>query len=78
MLTEADIIQKYRELKGGLDLSSIFTILFLTIGPLKILPVFVKLTANADEQLRKQMAWRSALLATVTIIPTALLGGAIC
>ncbi|MEM1170956.1 MAG: MarC family protein [Cyanobacteria bacterium P01_H01_bin.35] len=58
--------------EGGI--SSVFTIFFLTIGPLKIVPTFVSLTANADDTLRKKMAFRGFWISTLVVILTALFG----
>lgn len=53
---------------------NLFIIFFVTLGPLKIIPAFVQLTAYADVTLRRQMAFRSALLATVVILFVAIIG----
>ncbi|MFN6337878.1 MAG: MarC family protein [Cyanobacteriota bacterium] len=49
-------------------------IFFLTIGPLKIIPAFLKLTRNATASLRRQLAWRSFFIATATTVVLALVG----
>lgn len=70
-----DLVPKLREFyAGGSGLAGIFGILFLMIGPLKIVPTFVKLTANADDALRKQLAFRGFLISTVSILLAALFG----
>jgi len=53
---------------------NLFIIFFVTLGPLKIIPAFVQLTAHADAALRRQMAFRSTLLATVVILSVAIIG----
>lgn len=52
----------------------IFTIFFLTLGPLKIIPLFYRLTATATENYRKQAAIRSTLIATIIVILLGLIG----
>lgn len=71
---ETSVLQEYVQVKGAAGISAIFTIFFLTLGPLKIVPTFASLTAHADDKLRSQMAWRSTLIATATVVLTALLG----
>jgi multiple antibiotic resistance protein len=53
---------------------NLFIIFFVTLGPLKIIPVFVQLTAHADVSLRRQLAFRSTLLATVVILLVTTIG----
>jgi multiple antibiotic resistance protein len=53
---------------------NLFIIFFVTLGPLKIIPAFVQLTAQADASLRRQLAFRSTLLATVVILFVAIIG----
>ncbi len=55
-------------------LFNLFIIFFVTLGPLKIIPAFVQLTAQADSSLRRQMAFRSTLLATTVILFVAIIG----
>lgn len=55
-------------------LFNLFIIFFVTLGPLKIIPAFVQLTAQADASLRRQMAFRSTLLATAVILFVAIVG----
>lgn len=52
----------------------IFTIFFLTLGPLKVIPVFYRLTAGARDQDRRQAALRSSLIATAIVIGLGLIG----
>jgi multiple antibiotic resistance protein len=49
-------------------------ILFLTIGPIKIIPAFARLTAHADATLRRQLALRGFMIATISILVAALFG----
>ncbi|WP_315789855.1 MarC family protein [Fischerella sp. JS2] len=53
---------------------NLFIIFFVTLGPLKIIPVFVQLTENTDQTLRQQLAFRSAAISTITIILVAIIG----
>jgi multiple antibiotic resistance protein len=52
-----------------------FIIFFLTLGPLKAIGPFDKVTQGADPILRKTLAWRATLIATVIVLVVAL-GGA--
>ncbi|MCP9800189.1 MarC family protein [Synechococcus sp. RedBA-s] len=72
---QASLIPKLREFYGGMGgYRALIPILILTIGPLKIIPAFVKLTAHADPPLRRRMAWRASLIATAVLIVLALSG----
>jgi multiple antibiotic resistance protein len=53
---------------------NLFIIFFVTLGPLKIIPTFVQLTAQADSSLQRQMAFRSTLLATAVILFVTIIG----
>lgn len=68
-------LKKLTEFRGALDAINIFIIFFVTLGPLKIVPAFIKLTQNADDSLRRNLAIRSAGLATLAILLVAFLGG---
>jgi multiple antibiotic resistance protein len=52
-------------------LADIFIIFFITLGPLKTIPVFCKLTRDDDRQMARALALRSALAATVIVCFTA-------
>jgi len=45
----------------------IFVILFVTLGPLKVIPVFHALSHNADTAWRRQLAFRAFLVATIIV-----------
>jgi len=45
----------------------IFIILFVTLGPLKVIPVFHALTHNADSTWRRQVAFRAFLVAAIIV-----------
>jgi multiple antibiotic resistance protein len=53
---------------------NLFIIFFVTLGPLKIIPVFVQLTHHADRTLRRQLAFRSTAIATLVILLVVLIG----
>jgi len=53
---------------------NLFIILFVTLGPIKVIPPFVQLTQSADQSLRRQLAFRSAVLATIVILLVAVVG----
>ena len=56
------------------NLSYIFTIFFLTLGPVKTIPAFFALTREASDEFKKQAALKSALIAIATCIFIALVG----
>jgi multiple antibiotic resistance protein len=45
----------------------VFVILFVTLGPLKVIPVFHALAHNADAAWRRQLAFRAFLVATIIV-----------
>lgn len=53
---------------------NLFIILFVTLGPLKLIPPFVQLTQNASRSLKRQLAFRSSAVATVVILLVVSLG----
>ena len=71
---QIESVKKHMEYYGGLSLANIITILFLTIGPLKIIPPFAKMTAQADSKLKNRLAFRGFWISTVTIVAVALIG----
>jgi multiple antibiotic resistance protein len=56
------------------DKSQIFMILFLMLGPFKIIGPFVKITRNADPALTRKIAVRAILYSVVTLVLAAFLG----
>jgi multiple antibiotic resistance protein len=56
------------------DFSHVFTILFLMLGPFKIIGPYTKLTAGADPVLARNVAIRAVLISTVALLLAALLG----
>lgn len=55
----------------------IFTLLFLMLGPFKIIGPFVQLTRGADNQQAHRIAWVSIIFASAALLVAALLGGII-
>ena len=56
------------------DKSQIFLILFLMLGPFKIIGPFVKITKNADPALTRKIAVRSILYSIAALVLAAFLG----
>jgi multiple antibiotic resistance protein len=54
-----------------LDIAVLF---FLTLGPLKAIGPFARLTHGAEPAFRRAMAWRSTAIATIIALGVALLG----
>ena len=54
-----------------------FIIFFLTLGPLKAMGPFAQTTRGADPILRRTLAWRATLIATVIVLAVALVGAMI-
>ena len=52
---------------SGPSANFIFAILFVTLGPLKVIPVFYALTHGADSAWRRQVAFRAFLVSTVIV-----------
>ena len=52
----------------------VFTILFLALGPLKVIPVFYEYTATADRAYRVRVAVFATLISAAIIAVTALFG----
>ncbi|WP_019504127.1 MarC family protein [Pleurocapsa sp. PCC 7319] len=72
---EEDNLKKWGEFRGILSAINIFILFFVTLGPFKIIPTFIRLTQNADETLRRNLAIRSAGLASLVIFLVVILGG---
>jgi multiple antibiotic resistance protein len=54
-----------------------FVIFFLTLGPLKAIGPFATTTRSADPALRRALAWRATLIATIIVLAVALLGAVV-
>ena len=65
-------IQDLRKIYGKDSWSRLTIILFMTIGPIKIIPVFARLTQNASKQVIIKLATRSFALSTLSILTVAL------
>ena len=65
-------IQELRKIYGKNSLSRLAIILFMTIGPIKIIPVFVRITQNTSKKVRIKLAIRSFFLSTSAIFAVAL------
>ena len=65
------------EASALLGLGAVFTLLFVTLGPLKIVGPFVQLTRDADEATMKAIAVRAFALAVVAVVAGGFLGQAL-
>ncbi|ACB53216.1 hypothetical protein cce_3868 [Crocosphaera subtropica ATCC 51142] len=72
---EKQNLSELQQFRGVLSAGNIFIIFFVTLGPIKIIPTFIKLTQNADDDLRKSLALNGAGLATIVIVLVVLIGG---
>ena len=52
----------------NLGIADVIAILVITIGPLKAAIVYATLTANADKALRRAIAFRTVMVATIVIV----------
>jgi multiple antibiotic resistance protein len=59
------------------QISFVFTIFFMLLGPIKLIPSFAAITKGADLQFKRSVAIRSALIASVLCAFVALVGGAL-
>ena len=57
-----------------LKLPSIFTLFFITLGPIKTIVPFVALTAGADAHLRRTVALRATLASTAVVLLLSIVG----
>ena len=57
--------------------SDAFIIFFLTLGPLKAIGPFAKVTRGADHAFCRALAWRATVIATIIVLSVALLGAII-
>ncbi|MEM1367775.1 MAG: MarC family protein [Cyanobacteria bacterium P01_H01_bin.15] len=63
-----------RSISTSFGFSNLFIIFFITLGPLKILPTFLKLTHHATGKEKRQLAVQSAAIAAVIILLVVLVG----
>jgi multiple antibiotic resistance protein len=52
----------------------VFTIFFMLLGPIKIIPVFVALTRDVDVRFKRELAIRGSLIAVALVMFIVLLG----
>jgi multiple antibiotic resistance protein len=57
-----------------ISVSEVFIFLFVMLGPLKVLGPYAKLTATADDNLRRQLAVRAFGISLVAVIVAGILG----
>jgi len=60
-----------------LGIGAIFTLFFITLGPLKILGPFAQLTKETDEATMRQIAVRAFVLAVIAVVSGGLAGRAL-
>lgn len=53
---------------------NVFTIFFMLLGPIKIIPPFLDLTRNVDVHLKRALAIRASLIASTLVLFVALVG----
>jgi multiple antibiotic resistance protein len=61
-------MQSLPEASALLGLGVVFVLLFITLGPIKILGPFVQLTRDVDEAKMKQIAVRAFVLAVIAVV----------
>jgi len=61
-------MQGLPEASALLGLGVVFVLLFITLGPIKILGPFVQLTRDVDEAKMKQIAVRAFVLAVIAVV----------
>src|SRR4029453_16610893 len=55
------------QVDGLLELGAVFTLLFVTLGPVKTLGPFLQLTREVDDSKLKQIAVRAFVLAVIAV-----------
>ena len=65
------------EASALIGLGAVFTLLFITLGPLKIVGPFVQLTREADEATMKKIAVRAFALALIAVVVGGFVGQAL-
>jgi multiple antibiotic resistance protein len=71
---QIELLRQKFEVFGGPSLKNVVVILFLSIGPLGVIPAFAKLTSGADAKLKRRLAFRGFWISAVTITAVALVG----
>ena len=67
-------MQGAAEATALVGLGAVFTLLFVTLGPLKIVGPFVQLTREADDATMKRIAVRAFVLAVIAVVVGGFLG----
>lgn len=57
-----------------LEFTQIFTFFFLTLGPIKIVGPYMKITRNADTALTRRIAIRATIFSSLALLVAALIG----
>ena len=60
-----------------LELGAVFTLLFVTLGPLKVLGPFAQFTREADDAKMKQIAVRAFVIGLIAVVAGGFLGQAL-
>ncbi|MGE5295290.1 MAG: MarC family protein [Solirubrobacterales bacterium] len=58
----------------SLSVGEVFTFLFLTLGPIKVIGPFARITQRADRMLAHRIAWRAILFSIFALLLAALIG----
>jgi multiple antibiotic resistance protein len=70
-------MQNAPEVTAPIGLGAVFTLLFVTLGPLKIVGPFVQLTREADDATMKKIAVRAFVLALIAVVVGGFVGQAL-
>jgi small neutral amino acid transporter SnatA (MarC family) len=65
------------QVDGLLELGAVFTLLFVTLGPVKTLGPFLQLTREVDDSKLKQIAVRAFVLAVIAVVVGGFVGRAL-
>ncbi len=60
-----------------IGLAQIFVFLFITLGPMNFVKAFAKVTYGADAAFRRQLAFRTILIATISLLLASVVGTAL-
>ena len=61
-------MENFPDAAGLLGLGTVFVLLFVTLGPIKMLGPFLQLTRDADEATMKSLAMRAFVLAVIAVV----------
>ena len=61
-------MQDFPDASGLLGLGAVFMLLFVTLGPIKVVGPFAQRTRDADESRMKQIAVRAFVLAVIAVV----------